>query len=103
MNIIPETFAPSVIWRHEIPIRFGVMITDTCESARPLRVAIDDRTPPEHLSMWMLRPDEKTPPGSCRARTFVVFGTGRAIPERHRYVGSASGGPFVWHVFEKIS
>lgn len=34
-------------------------------------------------------------------RTVYVFGTGHAIPDRLRYVGSVIGQQFVWHVYEE--
>lgn len=36
-------------------------------------------------------------------RSFRVFGTGHAIPDGFAFVGTAFDGPFVWHVFEKLT
>lgn len=32
-------------------------------------------------------------------RNMRVFGTGQALPEGSTHVGTALGGPFVWHVY----
>lgn len=33
-------------------------------------------------------------------RGFLVYGTGHAIPDRNKHVGSVLLGDFVWHVYE---
>lgn len=40
------------------------------------------------------------PAAELETRTFRVFGTGHAIPDQARHVGSYDADPFVWHVFD---
>ena len=35
------------------------------------------------------------------SRTFVVVGTGHPIPNGYRYLGTAVGKAFVWHLYEE--
>ena len=63
--------------------------------ARPLHVAVQDG----ELTLWALV-DPAAPPGR---RQFLVCGTGQELGlslVSSLYLGTATSGAFVWHVFE---
>lgn len=69
------------------------------------RIEVDGSSAVLHVGMqsmvtiWLCVDTE----GQKRTRTFRIFGTGHEIPEGYLPCGSCFDGPFVWHVFERIS
>ena len=100
------TYGPSTIWRYELPITDEGTEVTMPTTSRALHAAIDQRTPPSHVSIWVLHPtgrDGKPLPG--QPRKFLVCGTGHPIPGKLEYLASVIDqnrvGQFVWHVFSR--
>lgn len=94
-----RTLGPMVIWRYEISIIEASSII-LPESAKVVHAGFDERTPLQHLTLWILRIAE--PKGEKRPRRFEVYGTGHTIPDDREHVGTVPAGPFVWHVLEAL-
>lgn len=49
------------------------------------------------ICIWVETPFENE---SVVTRSFQIFGTGHAIPDKSIHCGSVQDAPFVWHLYE---
>jgi hypothetical protein len=75
------------------PLTVGAALTAVMLRGIVVHVGID---PQGELCLWAEH-DEQARETEQR---FAVVGTGHQVPAGGRYVGSASHGLFVWHVYE---
>lgn len=80
------------IWKYPLQLKGGAQRAEMPAGARVIHVAQQHGTP----TLWA-EVDDDNP---TEARLFTVHGTGHPIKHAGRYVGTAVGVPFVWHVYE---
>lgn len=81
------------IWKFPLKFTAGWQPVRLPVGAIPVRFGIQNDTP----CLWA----EVDPEAKPVIRNFAVYGTGHAIDDDTRYVGSCDHGPFVWHLFEQ--
>lgn len=93
------------IWKYPIPVGGAtfdvpagaeVVHVGFDPAADPRRVSANVRLATPNIAIWA-RVDRLAP---TEARTFTFIGTGHDAPKDGRYLGSAVGDGFAWHVFE---
>lgn len=86
------------IWKYPVPV--GGATFDVPAGAEVVHVGFDPQPAlwqaSPHVVIWA-RVDRLAP---TEARTFTFIGTGHDEPKDARYLGSAVGDGFAWHVFE---
>ena len=84
------------VWKFQLEPRGGRR-TFNVPDGFPLFVGTD---PAGHLCVWMQISDKAIP----KPMSFVVVGTGHPVPEDEKthWVGSATMGNYVWHVYEYL-
>ena len=79
------------IWKYEMSAA-GYANLSIPQGSQFLRVGQQDGT----VCLWFMVDDSAVQ----EMRHFIFTGTGHAVPEEGKYLGSADCPPFVWHVFE---
>lgn len=83
------------IWKYEVPITDEVSV-EMPEGARILPHV--EMLWSRALNIWAVVDPDAAP----THRTVQVIGTGNNMPEVGTYVGTATDGAYVWHVFEGV-
>lgn len=80
------------IWKYEAPVTDSVMVAMP-EGATILSV---ERTYPRTFAVWA-EVDSDAP---LQARELISVGTGAALPETGRFIGTVQDFQSVWHIYE---
>lgn len=78
------------IWKYQLSLSKNTFTMDAL--GEPCRVAMQDGI----VTMWAI----VNPKAPQVERNFFCSGTGHDVSDTAKYVGSATDGPFEWHVWE---
>jgi hypothetical protein len=86
------------IWKIDVEVADVPLVAKLPVGATVVHVGTQHPDDPRTVQVWL----EVNDAGPVEERSFRIIGTGHAMPENARYVGSAIvyDGQLVWHVVE---